>query len=62
MYDRRSQINQLNLWKSSHKAAKPQTGTPHPFVIVSESFSQQRAEWGRYFSEKSARSLERFGL
>jgi hypothetical protein len=31
MYDRRSQINQLNLWKSSHKAAKPQTGSPHPF-------------------------------
>src|SRR5258708_7395190 len=31
MYDRRSQINQLNLWKSSHTAAKPQTGSPHPF-------------------------------
>src|SRR5205814_9914006 len=31
MYDRRSQINQSNLWKSSHKAAKPQRGSPHPF-------------------------------
>src|SRR5207237_10595769 len=33
MYDRRSQINQLNLWKSSH-----------PFVIVSERISQQSAQ------------------
>src|SRR4029077_9112687 len=44
MYDRRSQINQINIWKSPHKAAKPQIGSPHPFAIVSKRISQHSAQ------------------
>src|SRR6266481_4870560 len=43
MYDRRSQINQLSLWKSSHKAAKPQTGSPHSYRAIPFSKREMRA-------------------
>src|SRR4029077_10201633 len=59
MYHRRSQINQLNLWKSSHKAAKPQTGSPPPFLLPSRKGSPNRAPRIRTLPQREIGPLAR---